>query len=243
MPSAARLKPPPLPPYPIRSKATMAPCLFLIAPEPPLTRVRSSTEASRLHCAASIAISSNRLIVLALGQAPIERLTAARTEHVAPRAAAEPRLPHRLHHRAMLAGHYRVVVRLHLHQSHVVPPGARALLPLTVAPPSSSTVSHRRRCSAQSRPPPLTFSSLPCSRSEHRQPQSKHDRCRVPPCRGRCPGKAASPHRLCVPRRLRMPCVSAWPSACVAWAALQRRPWLTKEESCFHVLYLSIFEV
>jgi hypothetical protein len=141
----------------------------------------------------------------------------------------------------MLTGHHRVAARLRLHRSRVVPPGARTLLPLTAAPSSSSTVNHRRHCFAWSRSPSLTFSSLPCSHPERCLPLSKRRRCRVPPCHGRCPGEAALSHHLCAPRCLRVPCTSAWPSACAARAALQRRLWLTREESCFHILYLSIF--
>jgi hypothetical protein len=60
------------------------PHLFLTAPKPPLARVRPSTEASHPHGASSLPSSSNRLVVLAPGRAPIGRLTAARSEHVAP---------------------------------------------------------------------------------------------------------------------------------------------------------------
>jgi hypothetical protein len=100
MPSVARLKPPLLPPYLIRSEATItlissSLLRSLPSPEsgPPLKQA--------VHMAPpQLLSSSNQLIILTLGQAPIERMTAARTEHVAPRAAAEPRSPHCPHHRA-----------------------------------------------------------------------------------------------------------------------------------------------
>jgi hypothetical protein len=75
-------------PHLVRSHSR--PYLFLTAPEPPLARVQPSTEASHLHGAASLPSSSNRLVVLALGRAPIERLTVARTEHVAPELLSSP---------------------------------------------------------------------------------------------------------------------------------------------------------
>jgi hypothetical protein len=223
MPTAARLKPPPLPPYPIRSEATVASCLFLTTPEPPLTEVRSSIEASRSHCAASIAIEFQSARCSRAGpnsnRAPDHRQDRARCPQSCCRAPiASPSASLSGAHRAMLVGHHRVATRLRLHRSRVVPPGARALLPLTAAPPSSSTVSHRRRCFAWSRPPPLTFSSLPCSHPERCLPLSKHRRCRVPPCHGRCPGEAASSHHLCAPRPLHVPCTSTWPSACACAA-------------------------
>jgi hypothetical protein len=70
-----------------------------------LRSLPSSESGPPLKQAARIAppplpLSSNQLVVLAPSQALIERLIAARTEHVAPRATAEPQSPHRPHHRA-----------------------------------------------------------------------------------------------------------------------------------------------
>jgi hypothetical protein len=100
MPSAARLKPPPLPPYPIRSEATVAlisssllRCLPSPESGPPLK------QAIRM-VPPPLPSSSNQLVILVPGRAPIEHLTVARTEHVAPTAVVEPWLPHRPHHRA-----------------------------------------------------------------------------------------------------------------------------------------------
>jgi hypothetical protein len=98
MPSAAHLKPQPLPPYRIWSEATVALISSsllqsLPSPEsgPPLKQV--------VHMVLPpLSSSSNRLIALASIRAPIERLTTARTEHVAPRAAIEPQSTHRPHH-------------------------------------------------------------------------------------------------------------------------------------------------
>jgi hypothetical protein len=100
MPSAARLKPPPLPPYPIWTEATIALISSsllrsLPSPEsgPPLKQDVRMTPPP-------LPSSSNRLVVLMPDRAPIECLTAARTEHVAPRAVIETQSPHRPHHRA-----------------------------------------------------------------------------------------------------------------------------------------------
>jgi hypothetical protein len=92
MPSTARLKPPPLPPYPIWSEATVA----LISSS--LLRSLPSPESSPpLKQAIRMApppllSSSNRLVVLAPGRAPVGRLTAARTEHAAPELLSSPGL-------------------------------------------------------------------------------------------------------------------------------------------------------
>jgi hypothetical protein len=90
MPSVACLKPPPLPPYPIWSEATVAlisSSLLRSLPSP-----ESSPPLKQAICMASppLPSSSNRLVVLAPGRAPIERLTVARTEHVAPELLSSP---------------------------------------------------------------------------------------------------------------------------------------------------------
>jgi hypothetical protein len=90
MPSVVRLKLPPLPPYPIWSEATVTHICSsllrsLLSPEsgPPLK------QAIRM-VPPPLPSSSNRLVVLAPGRAPIERLTAAQTEHVAPELLSSP---------------------------------------------------------------------------------------------------------------------------------------------------------
>jgi hypothetical protein len=90
MPSTARLKPPPLPPYPIWSKATVA----LISSSLPRS-LPSPESGPPLKQAIRMVLphlpsSSNRLIVLVLRRAPIGRLTAARIEHVAPELLSSP---------------------------------------------------------------------------------------------------------------------------------------------------------
>jgi hypothetical protein len=90
MPSAARLKLPPLPPYPIWSKATVAlisSSLLRSLPSP-----ESGPPLKQAICMVPppLPSSSNRLIVLAPGRAPIERLTAAQIEHVAPELLSSP---------------------------------------------------------------------------------------------------------------------------------------------------------
>jgi hypothetical protein len=90
MPSAARLKSPPLPPYPIWSEATVA----LISSSLPrsLPSPESSPPLKQAICMALplLPSSSNRLIVLARGRAPIGRLTAVRTKHVALELLSSP---------------------------------------------------------------------------------------------------------------------------------------------------------
>jgi hypothetical protein len=90
MSSAAHLKPPLLPPYPIRSEATVA-----IISSSLLRSLPSPESGPPLKQVVRMALpplpsSSNRLVVLAPGHAPIERLTAAQTEHVAPELLSSP---------------------------------------------------------------------------------------------------------------------------------------------------------
>jgi hypothetical protein len=90
MPSAAHLKPPPLPPYPIWFEATVAlisSSLLRSLPSP-----ESGPPLKQAICMAPppLPSSSNRLVVLTLGRAPIERRTAARTEHIAPELLSGP---------------------------------------------------------------------------------------------------------------------------------------------------------
>jgi hypothetical protein len=119
------------------------PHLFLTAPEPPLARVWPSTEASHSHGAASLPSSSNRLVILTPGQAPIGRLTAARIEHVASELLSSPS---------------RLTVCI-TEQSPPMPPTDELLRhqchprhPECVAPPSPSKPPRRR--SERAAPPP-----------------------------------------------------------------------------------------
>jgi hypothetical protein len=141
MPSAAHLKPPPLPPYPIWSEATVAlisSSLLWSLPSP-----ESGPPLKQAICMAPppLPSSSNRLIVLASGRAPIERLTAARTEHVAPE---------------LLSGPGRLTVRI-IERS---PPMS----------PTDELLRHRRRPRHPERAAPPSPSKLPRRRSERAAP-------------------------------------------------------------------------
>jgi hypothetical protein len=108
--SSVSLKPPPLPPYPIRPEATVTPCLFLTALEPPLAKVWSSTEVSHLHGAASIAVEFQSARRPRAGPSSNRAPDHYPDRAHCPRATAEPRSPHRLHHRAEPAEPCRPVV-------------------------------------------------------------------------------------------------------------------------------------
>jgi hypothetical protein len=90
MPSAARLKPPPLPPYPIWSEATVALISSSLRRSLPSPEPGPPLKQAIRMALPPLPSSSNRLIVLVLGQAPIGRLTATRTEHVAPDLLSSP---------------------------------------------------------------------------------------------------------------------------------------------------------
>jgi hypothetical protein len=100
MTSAARLKPPLLPPYPIWSEATIALISSSLLRSLPSPEFGPPLKQAVRMAPPPLPSSSNRLVDLTPDRAPIERLIAARTEHVAPRAAVETQSPHRPHHRA-----------------------------------------------------------------------------------------------------------------------------------------------
>jgi hypothetical protein len=121
-------------PHPVRSHDH--PYLFLTAPEPPLARVRPSTEASRPHGTASIAVefqsahhphagpSSNRAHDRRPDRACCPQSccrASVASLSTSPSGAC----------RAMLVGRHRITARLRLYRSCATPSGARALLPLT----------------------------------------------------------------------------------------------------------------
>jgi hypothetical protein len=81
---AARLKPPLLPPYPIWSEATVALISSSLLRSLPSPESGPPPKQAIRMVPPPLLSSSNRLVVLVPGRAPIERLTAARTEHVAP---------------------------------------------------------------------------------------------------------------------------------------------------------------
>jgi hypothetical protein len=142
-PSAARLKPPLLPPYPIWSEATIALISIsllrsLSSPEsgPPLKQAIRMVPPPLLS-------SSNWLVVLTPGRAPIECLTAARTEHVAPELLSGPsRLTVRITERSPPM---QLTDELLRHQR-------RPRHPERAAPPSPSKLP--RRWSERATPPP-----------------------------------------------------------------------------------------
>jgi hypothetical protein len=90
MPSAARLKLPPLPPYPIWSKATVALISSSLLRSLPSPESSPPLKQAIRMVPPPLPSSSNRLVVLAPGRAPIERLTAAQTEHVAQSCCRAP---------------------------------------------------------------------------------------------------------------------------------------------------------
>jgi hypothetical protein len=144
MPSVAHLKSPPLPPYPIWSEATVAlisSSLLWSLPSP-----ESGPPLKQAICIPPLPLpsSSNRLVVLVPGRAPIERLTAARTKHVAPE---------------LLSGLGRLAVNI-TERSPLMPSTNELLChqrrpchPEHAAPPSPSKLPRRR--SERAAPPPL----------------------------------------------------------------------------------------
>jgi hypothetical protein len=192
--------------------------------------------------------SSNRLIVLALGQAPIERLTAARTEHVAPEL-----LP------SLGCLTVYITERSSLSRAGQSLPRCRAPSstpePRRAAGSSRLAAAHRRATLLiyGEPPPPLL---CPKSTASAHLLLSPVQPFRAPPAavQARPVQSATVPRSLPGQSCVAAPLVCATPPPhalrerlaermCCMGCALQRRPWLTKEESCFHVLYLSIFEV
>jgi hypothetical protein len=90
MPSAACLKPPPLPPYPIWSEATVALISSSLPRSLPSPESGPPLKQAIRMAPPPLPPSSNRLVVLTPGRAPIGRLTATRTEHVAPEQLSSP---------------------------------------------------------------------------------------------------------------------------------------------------------
>jgi hypothetical protein len=153
MSSAARLKLPPLPPYPIWSEATVALISSSLLRSLPSPESGPPLKQAIRMAPPPLPSSSNRLIVLAPGRAPIERLTAARTEHVAPE---------------LLSGPGRLTVCITKQSSPM--------------PPTDVLLRHQGRPRHPERVAPPTPSKLPRRRSEHAAPPPPclRVRCRPP---------------------------------------------------------------
>jgi hypothetical protein len=153
MPSATRLKPPPLPPYPIWSKATVALISSSLLRSLPSPESGPPLKQAIRMALPPLSSSSNWLIVLAASQAPIERLTTARTEHVAPE---------------LLSGPGRLTICI----TERSPP----------MPPTDELLRHQHRPCHPERAAPPSPSKLPQCRSERAVPPPPclHVRCHPP---------------------------------------------------------------
>jgi hypothetical protein len=172
--SAVRLKPPPLPPYPIWSEATVALFSSSLLQSLPLPESGPPLKQAIRMALPPLPSSSNRLVGLAPGRGPIERLSASRTEHVAPELLSSPgHLTVRITERSPLMLMTDVLLRHRRRPHHP----ERAALPGPSKPP-------RRRSECAAPPPPCLRVRVHCCPPS---PIAPAPRCHLRTSR-QCPG-------------------------------------------------------